>query len=1017
MRALTFVLCLVLAIPVAAVDVEVQLRVDPDRLAGADPEGRVRLYTPAEYQPGSSVSHWDVSATPNLLMEPSINSDLVFGSIDLTRQHLEDIGWPFGTSTVTLRVQDPPSMGFNDPELGDDRTAAMQLVADIYSGILGSDVEINIDVAFASMECGDDGAVLAGASAQFLFEGFEGAPMANTWYPGALAEALAGENLSLEDDINPDAGDISITFNSAIDAGCLGGDSAWSYATDGSAQPSTVSFVTVALHEIAHGLGFATFANSQFGTLFMGTPDIYNRFSLDLATGLHWDEMTTEQRRGSATNGQLVWDGPAVTARAPEVLGGSPILEVAAPDAISGPVDVQPAAFGPQLTETALTGRLAVIDDGSTQPTLGCEPATNPGELAGRIALIDRGTCAFVDKVRNAQDAGAIAAIIINNVPGPTPILGGTDPSITIPAVGITLEDGQLLRDVLSADEILDAGFIVGPNEPAIGELVQFTDTSAGEPTDWSWSFGDGATSNEPNPSHVYQLPGTYLVTLEVSDGTFTSSLTSEVVIGLGEPDTSVPAVARLSGSGGAFFTSRLELLNPADQPADVVGVYTPRGEGSAPQRIATATLAPRQMLTVDDPVQSWFGLDEGVGSLQIRGLGDAAGTILAQSVVSARNPDGTEFGQLFPASPTAAAIDAGDSAWLATTADGVRNRVNVGVMALLDGTVVQLAPVDPVGTELAPAESLQLDAGASDQLNNVAALFDLGDRAGFLIEARVQTGSALVYGSVLDGKGAVTGTSDPTTVLPVELGSDRVTLLEIGSIQGTNEFRGSATVSNLSATAAEVTAELYPRATPGAVDTVTFSLDAGATRPFTDLVGELFGRSEVGTVVLTTDDGAITATGREFAVYRDDGTITGTAGQLMRGLTASDLLQPELPYQLLGLVDRDAVAGRERSHLSVFNPGDEAVEVRLGRWDGASGVLEAEIVRTVRAGELIRINNVLLAIDPDLERPAKRVEITVSGPVHLAAFRVNGNGDPVTIEPLLVSGGTATQRAAASDR
>ncbi len=1018
MRALTFLLCLAIALPAASVDVEVRLVVDPDRLAGADSEGRLRLYTPSEYQAGSSVSHWDVSATPNLLMEPSINTDLQFGAIDLTREHLEDIGWPFGSSTVTLRVQDPPNRGFNHPELGPERVAAMELVADIYSGILHSDVEINIDVAFSDMECGDDGAVLAGASAQFLFEGFQGAPMADTWYPGALAEALSGENLSLESNPNANAGDITITFNSAIDDGCLGGDSSWSYATDGSTQTNGVSFVTVALHEIAHGLGFATFANSRFGQLFMGTPDIYNRFSLDLATGLHWDEMTTEQRRDSAVNGQLVWDGPAVTARAPEVLGGTPILEVAAPDAISGVIDVQPAAFGPPLNETALTGQLAVIDDGSAQPTLGCEPAINPAELAGRIALIDRGECVFVQKVSNAQDAGAIAVIIVNNIAGPTPILGGSDPAITIPAVGITLEDGQLLRDVLSADEILDAAFIVGPNEPAIGEPVQFTDTSTGEPSQWTWTFGDGTTSDEASPTHVYELPGTYLVTLEVSDGTFTSSSSTEVVIGIGEPDTTIPAVARLSGSGGAFFTSRLELFNPTGQPADLVAVYTPRGAARTQQEIATVSLQPLQMLTVDDPVQSWFGLGEGVGSLQIRGLGEAAGRILAQSVVSARNPDGTEFGQLFPASPTAAAIDAGEDAWLATTADGARNRINVGVMALLDGTVVEVVPVDPVGTELAPAETGQLDAGASDQLNDVAGLFDIGDRAGFLIEVRVLTGSALVYGSVLDGKGAVSGTSDPTTVLPVMAGADRVTLLEIGAIQGTNEFLGSATISNLGPTTAAITAELHLRDASGPVDTASFSLAAGATRAFTDIVGELFGRSEVGTVVLTAEDGAISATGREFAVYRDGaGQINGTAGQLMRGLTAIDLLQPSLPYQLLGLVDRDTASGRERSHLSVFNPSDEEVEVTLGRWDGASGAFEADLTRTVRPGELVRINNVLLAIDPDLGRPAKRVEVVVSGPVHLAAFRVNANGDPVTIEPLLVSGGATTQRAAAVDR
>jgi hypothetical protein len=70
----------------------VTLMTDPALLAGADPAGRVMLYTPNPYQSGSSVSHFDVSATPNLLMEPAINPELT-SSVDLTRYAFEDIGW------------------------------------------------------------------------------------------------------------------------------------------------------------------------------------------------------------------------------------------------------------------------------------------------------------------------------------------------------------------------------------------------------------------------------------------------------------------------------------------------------------------------------------------------------------------------------------------------------------------------------------------------------------------------------------------------------------------------------------------------------------------------------------------------------------------------------------------------------------------------------------------------------------------------------------------------------------
>lgn len=72
------------------------LGVDPNVLAGADPQGRALMYTPNPFQSGSSVSHWDTIASPNLLMEPSINADLtheVSAPNDLTFELLMDEGW------------------------------------------------------------------------------------------------------------------------------------------------------------------------------------------------------------------------------------------------------------------------------------------------------------------------------------------------------------------------------------------------------------------------------------------------------------------------------------------------------------------------------------------------------------------------------------------------------------------------------------------------------------------------------------------------------------------------------------------------------------------------------------------------------------------------------------------------------------------------------------------------------------------------------------------------------------
>jgi hypothetical protein len=72
------------------------LGVNPARLAGADAANRIRMYTPTEFSPGSTLSHYSTDAKLNQLMEPSINGDLTHQVTlprDLTFPLLKDIGW------------------------------------------------------------------------------------------------------------------------------------------------------------------------------------------------------------------------------------------------------------------------------------------------------------------------------------------------------------------------------------------------------------------------------------------------------------------------------------------------------------------------------------------------------------------------------------------------------------------------------------------------------------------------------------------------------------------------------------------------------------------------------------------------------------------------------------------------------------------------------------------------------------------------------------------------------------
>jgi extracellular elastinolytic metalloproteinase len=111
----------------------------------------------------------------------------------------------------------------------------------------------------------------------------------------------------------------------------------------------------------------------------------------------------------------------------------------------------QGAVFGPPLDATGITGDVVLVNDGVGTVTDACE-ALAANSLTGKIALLDRGSCTFVVKVKNAQNAGAVAAVVANNAGDSIITMGGTDSTITIPSVFISKTDGTTIRGGLPAN-------------------------------------------------------------------------------------------------------------------------------------------------------------------------------------------------------------------------------------------------------------------------------------------------------------------------------------------------------------------------------------------------------------------------------------------------------------------------------------------------------------------------------------------------------------------------------------
>jgi cysteine-rich repeat protein len=234
---------------------------------------------------------------------------------------------PAGAATFTVDILDPPGEGFLEPTavaavggnpgltIGDQRLNALEHAAGIWGALLTSSVDIEIAALFAPGACSGGSFAFAAAFANTVHENFAGALQTDTWYPQSLANRLAGV------DIEPGVSDIFAQFNRTLDEGC--GEGPWYYGYDASPPPGSVDFVTVALHELAHGLGMASLIDPFSGSRHLGRDDVFSAGLEDHDNGLLFASMTDDQRYEALRRPtRLHWVGPQTTTAAAGHVGG-----------------------------------------------------------------------------------------------------------------------------------------------------------------------------------------------------------------------------------------------------------------------------------------------------------------------------------------------------------------------------------------------------------------------------------------------------------------------------------------------------------------------------------------------------------------------------------------------------------------------------------------------------------------------------------------------------------------------
>ena len=364
-------------------------------------------------------------------------------------------------ATFIIQNSDSTGSGFNDPTpvapvggntgatLGQQRMIAVQAAANLWGNQLNSTPAITVSASWTALPCSTNGGTLASSGPGSSWNNFTGQPLANHLYPAALANKLFGG------DLNPSRSEINVHINVNLgNSNCLSGMHFY-LGLDGN-HGLDADLITILLHELGHGLGVYTATDETTGAQF-GSPSlpyVFDRFLLDTSSGLNWDQMTDAQRVASAVNtGRLVWNGANVKGAVPQVLTpGVPGLTVTSPAAAAGSYAVGLADFGPALSAPGVSAALARVS--SADPFLGCAAydTVQAAAARNRIVLIDRGTCNFTVKVKNAQDASALGVVIADNVSGDPPGgMSGTDGSIFIPSARISQRDGIKLKAALAS--------------------------------------------------------------------------------------------------------------------------------------------------------------------------------------------------------------------------------------------------------------------------------------------------------------------------------------------------------------------------------------------------------------------------------------------------------------------------------------------------------------------------------------------------------------------------------------
>gem|GEM_PF-1108112 len=387
------------------------------------------------------------------------------------------------------------------------------------------------------------------------------------------------------------------------------------------------------------------------------------------------------------TGSPAVADG--VISVAASLDGGADVMAMTidSPESIAGEYEAAGSEFGPLDPPTS--GEVALAGPDSEA----CVPIET--DVAGKIALVDRGTCEFTVKVRHAQNAGAIGVLVVNNVDEPpiTMAHNGTDPWPEIPAMMVRLGTGELIRDAIGSGATVAVtlrGDLTTPLEHLADTMADFSSQGPGfgnafKPDVSAPGFnirsadvgtGTGTTLSSGTSMATPHVAGAAALLREWNPD-LTPEAAKALLMNAATPASDAAGVVPISrqGTGMAQVDRIVDHLSAYATPAGVVMRVNPAEPTSQTATIEVTGLAGADAVTYEVSIEDHQGLEgvEWTASSATVAPGDSVDVTLSVDPAALEPDDGF-------LSQTEA------DAWLVlTNPEDPEDRLRVGLVAVVD--------------------------------------------------------------------------------------------------------------------------------------------------------------------------------------------------------------------------------------------------------------------------------------------------------------------------------------------